>query len=419
MNLSYLIARRYFFSKHKKKYINFISIISMLVVAVGTMALIVVLSVFNGMEDLFFGLHSKFNPDLQIALSKGKSFECDKIFLEKIRQVKGVKVVSEIIEDNALLKYKQTQMVVTIKGVSENYATQSRIANTILYHRLDDKDKKAGFVIDDDEQMYAIIGREIAYYMSISVKNEFDMLQFWYPKRLQKINLSSTNPEKNFHIKNIFAGGIFTLESNYDSKYVFVPIRFAEKLLDYQGKRTSLEVKINDNESLETVQNRLKKFLGNKFTVKTNREQQAHFLRALKIEKFFMYITLSFILGVASFNIFFALMMLAIDKKKDLAILSAMGAEDITLQKIFFFEGIIIAISGAIVGMFLGIGLCVLQQVFGFITLGTSTTIVSAYPVRIDGIDIFYTFLSVTIITILASFYPALKAKGLADKKVL
>lgn len=419
MNLSYLIARRYFFSKHKKKYINFISIISMLVVAVGTMALIVVLSVFNGMEDLFFGLHSKFNPDLQITLSKGKSFECDKKFIEKITKIEGVEAVSEIIEDNALLKYKQTQLVVTIKGVSENYASQSRISNTVLYHRLDDKDKKAGFVMQDENQMYAIVGREISYSLSISVKNEFDMLQLWYPKRLQKVNLSTTNPEKNFNIQNIFAGGVFSLESNYDSKYVFVPIAFAEKLLDYQNKRTALEVKIKPNQNLAVVQQRIATELGSKFVIKTNREQQAHFLRALKIEKFFMYITLSFILGVASFNIFFALMMLAIDKKKDLAILSAMGAEDITLQKIFFFEGMIIAFSGAFLGMFLGIGLCTLQQFFGFITLGTSTTIVSAYPVRIDSIDIFYTFLSVVIITVLASFYPALKAKGLADKKIL
>jgi lipoprotein-releasing system permease protein len=419
MNLSYLIARRYFFSKHKKKYINFISIISMLVVAVGTMALIVVLSVFNGMEDLFFKLHSKFNPDLKIELKKGKSFDRNENILSKIKNTKGVESVAEIIEDNTLLRYKQTQMVVTIKGVSDNYHQQTRLNQALLYHKLDDKNKKSPFLLHDGNQELAIVGREIGYYMSIEWNNMFEMLQFWYPKRNQKVNLSSTNPEKNFNIKNIFPAGVFSVESNYDGKYIFVPISFAERLLDYPNKRTSLEVKVKKESDILVVQKKLQQLLGKEFYIKTNVEQQAHFLRALKIEKLFMFITLTFILGVASFNIFFALMMLAIDKKKDLAILTAMGAEDNLLQKIFFFEGSIIAFSGAILGLFLGGMLCFLQQIFGFIPLGTSTTIVSSYPVRMDLMDFIYTFLAVVIITVFASFYPAKKAKTLADVKIL
>ncbi len=408
--LAFSIASRYFFSKHKTQYINLIAIISMLVVAVGAMALIVVLSVFNGLEEVIFGLHSKFNPDIKIVAKMGKSFEKSKEISQKITKIETfsqVRGVSDVIEDNALLRYQDKQMIVTLKGVIADYHLLTRLDSAIKYGK---------FELKRRNQNLAVVGRGIQYRLGISPQNQFDRMEFWYPKRNQKINLSTSNPEKNFNKNSIAPTGIFSLEQQYDEKYVFVPLEFAQQLLEYDAQRTSLEVYCKPNTNLESLKNTIQNLMGNAFMVQTNHDQQASLMRALKVEKLFVYITLTFILAVASSNIFFTLMMLGLEKKKDIAIWQAMGGNEGFIFKIFICLGTFIAGIGGVLGLLLGILLCWLQQVYGFVKLDTQTTIISAYPIRMEFMDFIYTLASIIFITILASYLPAYKASKIEIK---
>lgn len=382
----------------------------MIVVAVGSMALIIALSVFNGLEDVVKGLHNTFNADLKITPKTGKSFEMTKALKQKIQQVNGILVLTEVIEDNALLKYRDGQMVVTVKGVSDNFTEQTKMGKAMVYGQ---------FKLKDEKQSFAVIGRGVQYILSISLKNEFDALQIWYPRKTKKINLSSSNPEKSFNRKNIFPAGIFSLEQQYDEKYVFVPLEFMQNLLEYGNKRTAIEIKVATLDNLSQIRANLQKKLGNEFEIKTSEEQQASLLKAIQIEKLFVYLTLSFILAVASFNIFFSLMMLVIDKQKDIAILQALGAEKQIIRKIFLLEGVLIAFSGAFVGLTLGATICFLQQKYGLIGMGTTNTVVTTYPVRLEFWDFVYTGITLVIITTISSFIPAIQASKVALKENL
>ncbi|MDX2306601.1 MAG: FtsX-like permease family protein [Microscillaceae bacterium] len=409
-NLSLFIARRYFFSKHKKQFINIVSIISMLVVMVGTMALVIALSVFNGLEEVIRGLHSTFNPDLEISPAKGKSFSVTPSFFQKINAIPGVEIVTEVIEDDALLRYREGQMVVRLKGVSDNFLQNTKVSQAMIYGK---------FKIKERDRNFAVIGRGVQYTLSVSLRNELDPLEFWYPRKSRKVNLSSLNPEKQFNRKRIFPIGVFSLEQSYDTRFVFVPLEFAQNLLEYGNKRSALEIKVKKGASIDAVQQSLKKLLGKAYLVKNAEEQEAGILKAIKIEKLFVYITLSFILAIASFNIFFALMMLVIDKKKDIAILQAMGAHASFIRRIFFQEGVIIAFSGALIGLGLGVAVCLLQQEYGFVSMGTSMTIISAYPVKLVWQDFVYTGLTVVLITVLSSYIPARRATRIDIKENL
>lgn len=341
---------------------------------------------------------------------EGKSFTLSPSTLQKIEKLPGVEVLSEVIEDNVLLRYQDGQMVVTLKGVSDNYVQQTGLDSSIIFGKFELKDKN---------QAYAIIGRGVRIRLSVSIRDPSAPLQVWYPRRSQKVNLSNLSPEKNFNRQTIRTGGVFSLEQNYDNKYVFVPIAFAQKLLEYGPERTSLEIKIKSTASIERTKQSIKEILGSAYTVKNSEEQEASLLKAIQIEKFFVYLTLSFILAVASFNIFFSLMMLVIDKKKDIAILRAMGAPRNLIRQIFFSEGIIIAFGGALTGLFLGLAICLLQQKYGLVSMGTTNTIVSAYPVKLKWIDFAYTSLTIIVITVLSSYIPAINATRVDVKENL
>lgn len=401
MNLPLFIARRYFFSKHKKQFINVISILSMIEVAVGTIALILVLSVFNGLQELIQGLHDTFNPELKVEAIKGKSFEVSNELIEDIDAIAGVKVVSEIIEDNAVLRYKNGQMVVKVKGVSDNYLEQTRMDSAI---------RKGEFSLYKNGHPRAVIGQGVQYTLSIGLRNDFDPLQLWYPKKVKKITLGINAEKKLINKKAIFPIGVFSLEQQYDASYVFVPLQFAAELLQYKNRRTSLEIQMTPTADAEATKAAVKKLLGDNFKVLDRNEQQANLLRAIQIEKLFVYVTLSFILLVASINIFFSLMMLMIDKKKDVAVLLSMGASSKTIRNIFMIEGGIIAFTGALIGLVVATSLALLQQEYGFIGMGTSTTVVEAYPVKLKSIDFIFTCITVIFITFLAAYYPARKA---------
>lgn len=402
MNLSFLIAKRYFISKHKRSFISVISNISMIGVGVGTMALIIVLSVFNGLEGLHRKLFSTIDADIKITARLGKNFEADSVFLEKIKQTEGVALVTEVIEDNALVRYNDAQMVVTLRGVSDNFLKRARMDSVIIDGRL---------VLKSKDVNYAVIGQGVQHILSVTLSDDFSVMEVWYPDRKNKNLLS----QSAFNRQNIRPGGVFALEQQYDDTYMFVPLSFAQELLEYGNRRTALEVQLTNSENLSNVKHRLSNLLGDAFLVQDQDEQHASVLRAIQIEKFFVFITLSFILAVASFNIFFSLTMLAIDKKKDIAILYAMGAPQSLIKRIFIAEGTIVAFLGAFCGLVLGALICWLQQTYGLISMGMATSVIEAYPVKMQLSDFLFTGVTIVIITFLASYFPAQKAARQMD----
>jgi lipoprotein-releasing system permease protein len=367
-------------------------------VAIGTAALVIVLSVFNGLEDLIRSLHSTFDPEIKITSTLGKSFLMDEELRNKVEGIQGVEVVTEVIEDIALLKYRDAQMVVRVKGVGDNFLKQTNLGQSIVAGDLK---------LNEGGVDYAIIGRGIQYSLSISPSNDFYTLQVFYPRN---VRVGTIDPTKLYNRKNIMPGGIFAIEKQYDENYIFVPLDFAQELFEYKGKRTSLEIMTAPGARLNQVQARLKSLLGEEFQVLNRDEQHSGLLKAIHIEKLFVFITFSFILAIASFNIFFSLTMLAIDKKKDIAVLYSLGANDAIIKNIFLAEGAIIAFSGAFFGLLGGLIICWLQQTFGIVSMGMETSVLDAYPVKMQFQDFLYTAISIIIITFVASYRPAMIA---------
>lgn len=367
----------------------------MVAVAVGTMALVIVLSVFNGLEDLIRSLHNFFDPELKITAITGKSFEVDPDLISSIYEVEGVAVVTEVVEDNAYVRYRNAEMVVKIKGVQDNFIDNQRIDQRIVQGELK---------LHEDGVPYALIGRGVQYSLSITKLDNQYAMQLYYPRRGR---VSGLDPSRLTNQKLIFPSGVFAIEKQYDLNYIFVPLEFAVELLEYGNRRSSLEIKTKDGYSIAQVQQKLKARLGDGFSVLNTDEQHSSLLKAIKIEKFFVYLTFSFILAIASFNIFFSLTMLAIDKKKDIAILFALGASPATVRWIFLAEGAIISLSGAVIGLVTGLIVCVVQQEFGVISMGMQTAVLEAYPVSMKFADFVYTGLAIIVITLLASYRPA------------
>lgn len=403
MNLPLFIARRYFLSKRKKNFINVISLISMTVVAIGTMSLIIVLSVFNGFGDLLRSLYGTIDANIIVTPATGKSFDYSPETVNDIQSMEGVMSITEVVENNALIKYKDAQRVAKVKGVSDNFIKEGRLKESIAYGQ---------FQLKEGDVNLAIIGFGIKRDLSVDASNDFYPLQLFYPKNVAP---NMMNPEKMVNTMNILPGGIFAVEKYYDENYVYVPLDFAVELFSYQGKRTAYEVQIDESLSMSEMKTRLAQMLGPDYKVLTNEEIHGNLYKILKIEKLFVFLILSIIIAIASINIFFSLTMLAIEKKKDVAILVAQGAPLKVIRNIFLFEGCIVAFTGAIIGLTLGLGISYAQQTFGFVSMGIQTAIHDAYPVQVEFMDVIYTVLCIVMITLLTSIQPAIKATQKID----
>ena len=401
MNVPLLIARRYFLSKKKRNIITIISNISMVGVAVGTAALIIVLSVFNGLEDLVRSLYGKSDPNLVIAARQGKSFPVNTLLINKIQNTPGVALLTEVIEDNALLQYHDRQMVVKMRGLSGNYFGQIPIDSNLVAgdHRLRRGDLE-----------YALVGEGVQHELSITLDNRLAPLHLLYPRQEPGRKTLNINPEKAFNEETILAGGIFHIEQKLDDSYLFVPLSFAQRLLNYGDRRTGFYVRVGTSFKADKVKTELRARLGNGFTVLDSDEQHVSLLKAIKIEKLFVFITFAFILLIASLNIFFSLSMLVIDKRKDIAVLQAIGADERLIRQSFLLVGAIVALVGAVVGLVLGVGICWVQQTFHVVSMGMATSIVDSYPVKMQASDIFFIALAIISITLAVSIRPALNA---------
>lgn len=381
--------------------------LSMVGIAFSTAALIIVLSVFNGLEGLLRSLYTSFDPEIKIELVKGKSFEATDELLTTLRSIEEVDIVTEVIEDYAYVRYRDADMVVTMKGMSDNFIDQHRLDNHIVDGEL---------MLRRNGIQYAIIGRGVQYALSVGIEENIFPLQIFYIKNSTS---KSLDPSQLYAQNALQPGGVFSIEKTYDENFIFVPLDFARDLLNYGSKRTALEIKTKTGSNVNEVQGKIKETLGEAYRVLTNEELHKDLYRLLKIEKLFTFLALSMLILVASINIFFSLMMLALDKKKDIAILSAIGAHESFVQKIFLNEGALIAFLGATIGLVLGGGICWLQDTYGLVGMGMENAIVNSYPVKMKLSDFLLTALVIVSITAIVSFYPAYKASRAPNSQLL
>ena len=399
MNFPFFIARRYLFSKKSTHVINVISSISVIGVAVATMALVIVLSVFNGFHDLVASLFTSFDPQLKVVPVEGKTAPSDDPILTQIRLLPEVDVATETVEDQALAIYDGKQAMVKIKGVDDNFAELSHITD-ILYG-------DGSFSLHAANLEYGILGIRLAQTLGIGAQWD-GYLKIYAPQKEGQLDLS--NPGEGFVADSLNSPGVLfsVRQSKYDKNYIVTSIAFARNLFGQQGMLSDLEIRLKEGSDLNAVKAEMQKIAGTKYKVLDRFEQQEDTFKIMSIEKLMAYIFLTFILIVACFNIIGSLSMLIIDKKNDVVTLRNLGANDKQITRVFLFEGRMIAVIGAVIGIGLGLLLCLLQQQYGFVRLGDSegSFIVNAYPVSVHYSDVAIIFVTVIAVGWLAVWYP-------------
>ena len=399
MNFPFFIARRYLFSKKSTHVINVISSISVIGVAVATMALVIVLSVFNGFHDLVASLFTSFDPQLKVVPVEGKTAPSDDPILTQIRLLPEVDVATETVEDQALAIYQGKQAMVKIKGVEDNFSELSHITD-ILYG-------DGTYSLHAANLEYGILGIRLAQTMGIGAQWD-GYLKIYAPKKEGQLDLS--NPGEGFVADSLNSPGVLfsVRQSKYDKNYIVTSIAFARNLFGQQGMLSDLEIRLKEGSNLNAVKAEMQKIAGTKYKVLDRFEQQEDTFKIMSIEKLMAYIFLTFILVVACFNIIGSLSMLIIDKKNDVVTLRNLGANDKQITRVFLFEGRMIAVIGAVIGIGLGLLLCWLQQQYGFVRLGDSegSFIVNAYPVSVHYSDVAIIFVTVIAVGWLAVWYP-------------
>jgi len=399
MNFPFFIARRYLFSKKSTHAINIISGISMVGVAVATMALVVTLSVFNGFHDLVASLLTAFDPQLKVVPAEGKSVPADDPVLTEIRRMPQVDVATECVEDQAMAVYGGRQAMVKVKGVDDNFSELSHI-NEILFG-------DGSFSLHAANLQYGVVGIRLADKLGMTAAWP-GFMKIYAPKREGQLDMM--NPTEGFVEDSLISPGVvFSVrQARYDRDYVVTSIAFARNLFGRQGMVSQLELRLKPGSDLDAVKAEMQRVAGKKYRVLDRMEQQADTFRIMKIEKFIAYIFLTFILAVACFNIIGSLSMLIIDKKKDVVTLRNMGADDKQITQIFLFEGRMISAIGAVAGILLGLLLCWIQQTYGVVALGQSSGsfVVDAYPVSVHPEDIVIVFLTVLAVGFMSVWYP-------------
>jgi lipoprotein-releasing system permease protein len=390
LNTSIYIAKRYLFSKKQTHAINIISGISILGVLVGSAALIIILSVFNGLEKVILSLYSNFTPELKIEPRLGKTFDPNTPYFNSLS--KDVRVVSytQVLQEKALIRYADRQFIGTVKGVSDDFFKGRMLDSTIQF---------GSFTLKDKGRNYAVIGATVQGSLGVSLKNQFVSLQVFSPKRSAG---NSTDPMNDFTFRSIQPSGVFGIQQDFDD-IIITPIEFTRDLLDEPNQVSSIEINYKKGSNLNDIQEDIQEKIGKDFTVNNRREQNSGLYHTINYERWSIYMILTFVLIIAIFNIIGSLTMLVIDKRKDIAILTSLGANKSLIQGIFFFEGMMISIIGCIIGLILGLIVCLVQQHFNIIKMGSSLSVLDAYPVALKLSDIGLVFLTVTLIAVIAS----------------
>ena len=405
MNFPFFIARRYVFSKKSTNAINVISAISVVGVAVGTMALVIVLSVFNGFHDLVASFFTNFDPQIELVPTQGKTAPADDPLLDQIRKMPEVGVHTDVLEDQGLAVYGDRQQMVTVMGVDDNFTQLTNIGD-ILYG-------DGEFSLQAANLFYAIPGIRLAQDMGLGARFE-GYLKLYAPVRRGQIT-ELADPSEGFVVDSLISPGVvFAVnQAKYYRDRVICSIGFARRLFDQDGMLSSLQIRLKPGSDLGAVKKQMREIVGSKYRVLDRFEQQSDTFNIMQIEKVLAYVFLTFILMVACFNIISSLSMLIIDKKADAATLRNLGATDKQIRSIFLFEGRIISAIGAVVGILLGLLLCWLQQEFGLVHMGDSagSFVVNAYPVSVHYDDVAIVFVTVLLIGWAAAWIPTRKLK--------
>ncbi|MFA5815933.1 MAG: FtsX-like permease family protein [Bacteroidales bacterium] len=395
MNLPLFIAFRYFKARRSRHIINWISRISVAGITLGTMTLIIVLSVFNGLDHLIRSLFSSFDPDIKITAYEGKTFNADSILLSRVQAIPGVADYCQVLEENALLKYRDRQAIATVKGVGPEFTKVSGIDSLL---------------VDGEVRLAAggtpmgVIGQELAGELGVGL-NFINPIHVYVPKRSGRILL---NPMQSINHRYLFPSGIFGVQQDYDSKYLIVPLDFARDFFDYSvGEVSALEVKVTDTRLTSNIIKNLSSVFGKDFRISDRLGQHTDFYRVMSSEKWAIFLILSFILMVASFNTISSLTLLMLEKKTDMQILRSMGASQVKIRQVFLWEGLLVTGIGMVIGLILGAGFCLLQQQFGIIRFpNTGSFVVNVYPVRMLFTDFLLVMLLVGVIGFFAAWVP-------------
>jgi len=395
LKLPLYIAKRYLVAKKSHNAINIISLISLTGVATGTMALIIILSVFNGFDNLVRSLINSFNPDIKITLAQGKTFTADDQMLEVLAGTPGIYDFSLVLEDKALVRYDEQQTIADVRGVSDNY---------FRINGLDTMLTEGSPVLYNSYGNYAIIGQGIKVFLNV-ILNSPRQLIMYAPKRLSQMPL---DPNQALTRKYLQPSAVFSIEQDFDTRYIIVPLGFARELFDYENNEiNAVEVKISDDMKASSVQETLKGSLGDRFLIQNRYEQNEIFYKTMQTEKWAIFLILVFILAVASFNVIGTLTMLIIEKKKDIITLRNLGADARLIKKIFLLEGWLISAIGAVIGTIAGLLVCWIQIRFEPVRLqGSGSFIIDAYPVLVSLPDVFITIAVVLVVGFLAAWYP-------------
>lgn len=399
MNLPFYIARRYLFSKKKHNAINIISAISVCGVALATIALVCTLSVFNGFQDMVATLFTAFDPELKITVREGKVFDGQDERIIAIRNMNEVDVFTQVLEENAMVQYKDRQTMATLKGVEDNFEDLTSI-DSILYG--------AGrFQLADEIADYAVMGVELVSTLGTGLQFVHP-LQIYMPKREGRVNMA--NPAASFNMDYLYSPGVVFVvnQQKYDSQYILTSLDFMRRMLDYTTEVTAIELKLMPGTNINSFKSKIASQLGDEFVVRNRYEQQADVFRIMEIEKLISYIFLTFILMIACFNVIGSLSMLILDKREDVITLRNLGGNDKLISRIFLFEGRMITLAGALIGIVLGLILCLIQQHFGVISLGGggNSFIVNAYPVSVHWTDLALIFATVVVVGFVSVWYP-------------
>lgn len=397
MKFPFYIAKRYLISKKSRNAINVISFISILGVATGTAALIIILSVFNGFDDLLKKLYNSFDPDIKIAAAKGKTFEPDEKVIKILDSADFIELYSLCLEENAMLEYGKKQIIATIKGVDENYKLVTGLDSMIV---------KGNYELYYNKIPLAIAGQGIAYSLELDT-DLVEPLRVFIPSRSAEFRGNFQDVTDNINEALVYTSGVFTIQQEYDTKYVILPLATARELLEYENNVSTIEIKLKKGVNIEDAVLFLQSNLGKDFDIQDRNKQHEYAYKVMQTEKWFIFMILVFILLIASFNVIGSLTMLIIDKKQDIQILKSLGANNKTIRSIFFLEGIFISFLGAIVGLIIGGLICWLQMEFGLVPLGNGGSfIIENYPVLIKFSDFFSVMGTVLLIGVLASWYP-------------
>ena len=408
MKFPSFIAQRYLLAKKSHNLINIVTWISIISVCVATFAMIFVLSVFNGFNVVISDMIHQFSPDLNISSVKGKTINLNDFPLDKLKEIDGVDYVFPTITEDVLFKNSNKQQIGQVKGVPDDYNKISRVRGTIL--------NDSTFNIRYNDINFGIPGAGMAYFLGINVYQPYSSIQVYVPKRG---NASSFNIENSFNSSKLIVTKVFSSQQEVDEKLVLAPLNWLSDLMEYENIVTDVEVFINDKSlkangkrQLARIKKEIKDILGEDYKVFDQYEQQETLYKMMKAEKMAVYLILTFILIMATFNVIGTLSMLIIDKRKDISLLKAMGADKTLIKKIFINEGLLISVVGGILGLMLGIVAVLIQQHFGIIRLGNGdgNYIIDAYPVALQLTDVILAFITIAVIGSIASFFTATKS---------